>query len=64
MPEPQTLNVYSNGFIFQDEFYSFSKRNSLLFIKELIDGYFPFQLKERYPEGGLNKYINKINNIL
>ncbi|KAG4094492.1 hypothetical protein H8356DRAFT_1311109 [Neocallimastix lanati (nom. inval.)] len=58
MPEPQTLNVYSNGFIFQDEFYSFSKRNSLLFIKELIDGYFPFQLKERYPEGVPFKLID------
>lgn len=52
MPDPQILNVYSNGYIFHDKFHSFNKRDSLLFIKEIIDGYFPFELKERYPEGG------------
>jgi len=56
MPEPQILNVYSNGFIFSGEFHSFKERDSLLFIKEIIDGYFPFQLKEKYPEGGIIIY--------
>ncbi|ORX84078.1 hypothetical protein BCR32DRAFT_135648 [Anaeromyces robustus] len=51
MPDPQILNIYSNGFIFNEEFHSFKERDSLLFIKEIIDGYFPFQLKQKYPEG-------------
>jgi len=53
MPDPQILNVYSNGFIFNEVFHSFRERDSLLFIKEILDGYFPFQLKEKYPEGGI-----------
>ncbi|ORX42991.1 hypothetical protein BCR36DRAFT_415838 [Piromyces finnis] len=58
MPEPQILNVYSNGFIFDNQFHSFSEKDSILFIKEIVDGYFPFQLKDKYPEGVPFKLID------
>lgn len=46
------LRLYANGLmLFEGPFRKFTDPTAKMLIKDLSDGYFPWELKERYPEG-------------
>ena len=46
--------IYRNGFTIDDgPLRSFEAKASQLFINDIIDGFFPYELKNKYPEGGI-----------
>lgn len=53
-PDPIPLTFYSNGFVlFEGPFRPYSTPSSIPFVRDLVDGYFPYELKEQYPNGGM-----------
>lgn len=58
-PEQLELYIYSDGFRLEGRVHfsgsgilrRYEDQKSKLFIKDILDGYFPFELKEQYPEG-------------
>ncbi|XP_003384072.1 PREDICTED: UBX domain-containing protein 11-like isoform X2 [Amphimedon queenslandica] len=52
VPEPIPLALYSNGLmLFSGPFRPYTDPMTQNFIQDLLDGYFPSELKEAYPEG-------------
>ncbi|EGD82442.1 ubiquitin carboxyl-terminal hydrolase 12 [Salpingoeca rosetta] len=46
------LTLYSNGFLlFEGPFRSYDDGTAQMFMRDLMDGYFPWELKDRFPEG-------------
>ncbi|XP_077977161.1 UBX domain-containing protein 11-like [Glandiceps talaboti] len=51
-PDPIPLTLYANGIVmFSGPFRSYDEPETQLCMKDLTDGYFPFELQPRYPEG-------------
>ncbi|KAI8853887.1 hypothetical protein BC829DRAFT_381559 [Chytridium lagenaria] len=51
-PQSITLKVYLNGIIVRHcQFRSFSDPTTESFMTDILDGYFPFELKDEYPDG-------------
>eukprot|EP00899_Mesostigma_viride_P019894 jgi/Mesvir1/27906/Mv03420-RA.1 len=51
-PDPLTLAVYSNGVVLGDgAFREYSTAPCRALLNDLLDGYFPLELKDKYPEG-------------
>lgn len=51
-PDAVSLTFYKNGFVlFEGPFRPYNIPSSLPFVKDIMDGYFPYELKERYPNG-------------
>merc|ERR1712226_21995 len=52
IPEPVNLEFYADGFIlFDGPFRKYSDEHSREFIGDILDGYFPSELRDKYPEG-------------
>ena len=52
IPDPVNLEFYSDGFIlFEGPFRLYSDLHSREFLQDILDGYFPSELKERFPDG-------------
>ena len=52
IPEPINLEFYADGFIlFEGPFRKYTDEYSNEFIRDILDGYFPSELRERYPDG-------------
>ncbi|CAF1338075.1 unnamed protein product [Rotaria sordida] len=50
--EQINLILYANGiFLFNGPFRSFSESSTQLFIRDILDGYFPSELQKRFPDG-------------
>ncbi|TPX34715.1 hypothetical protein SmJEL517_g02697 [Synchytrium microbalum] len=46
------LSLYRNGFALRSgPFRPFSDKSTKMFMRDLLDGYFPFELKDQYPDG-------------
>lgn len=47
------ITFYKNGFkLFSGPFRQYTAQGSMSFITDLYDGYFPYELKDQYPNGG------------
>jgi len=56
------ITLYRNGFkLFSGPFRPFTAQDSISFITDLCDGYFPYELKDRYPNGVLFKLTDSTN---
>jgi len=52
VPDPVQLILYGNGIVmFEGPFRSYEEESTQQCIADLMDGYFPTELQERYPEG-------------
>ncbi|XP_063729592.1 UBX domain-containing protein 11-like [Symsagittifera roscoffensis] len=52
IPDPINLEFYTDGFIlFDGPFRMYSDDFSKEFIRDILDGFFPSELRERYPDG-------------
>ena len=52
------ITLYRNGFmLFSGPFRSYTAQDSISFITDLYDGYFPYELKDRYPNGGIGRLV-------
>ncbi|KAJ3104300.1 UBX domain-containing protein 11 [Phlyctochytrium planicorne] len=51
-PQCLSLKMYSNGMVVGNgRFRTFAERSAKAFMEDILDGYFPYELKERYPDG-------------
>ncbi|ORY40216.1 hypothetical protein BCR33DRAFT_740476 [Rhizoclosmatium globosum] len=51
-PEKLVLSVYSNGIILQNgQLRPHNDPSVKLFMRDILDGYFPYELKDLYPDG-------------
>ena len=49
---PIQLTIFKNGFrLDEGEFRPYNRPSNRAFMQDLSDGYFPFEFKEKYPEG-------------
>ncbi|XP_049803757.1 UBX domain-containing protein 11-like isoform X1 [Schistocerca nitens] len=54
------LTIYSNGLVLSDgPFRPYSDINTKMFVQDIIDGYFPSELQNYYPDGVAFKVIDK-----
>ena len=52
MPDSVPLTLYANGIMmFSGPFRPYTDKLTQICIKDLMDGYFPSELQERYPDG-------------
>jgi hypothetical protein len=52
MPEPLLLVMFRDGFQLRGgPLRSYQQSSNRSFVKDLLDGYFPFELKREFPEG-------------
>ncbi|KAI9339339.1 hypothetical protein BDR26DRAFT_388524 [Obelidium mucronatum] len=52
-PEKLTLSLYKNGIILQNgAFRDYKDPSAKLLMKDIMDGFFPYELKDLHPEGG------------
>ncbi|KAI9143871.1 hypothetical protein BKA69DRAFT_1122906 [Paraphysoderma sedebokerense] len=50
--EPIPITFYNNGFVFnRSAFRFYHEKSAQFFMRDLLDGYFPYELKDRYPDG-------------
>lgn len=60
--EPLPVGFFSNGIAIKGyNFFSYQSKESLQILGDLIDGYFPFILKGRYPNGVFMKVCDKLS---
>jgi len=51
-PDPVNLILYANGLVlFNGPFRPFSEPSTRSMVRDILDGYFPSELQDRYPEG-------------
>ncbi|XP_038078816.1 UBX domain-containing protein 11-like [Patiria miniata] len=51
-PDPVPLTLYANGiYMFNGPFRSYEEPTTQRCVQDLMDGYFPYELNERFPEG-------------
>ena len=52
MPDPIQLTLYANGILmFEGPFRPFTEPSTRSCVQDIMDGYFPGELQERYPDG-------------
>lgn len=60
--EMETLTLFKDGITFHDKpFRPFSEKSAQLVIRDLVDGYFPQELKSAYPEAVKIRLVSKID---
>jgi hypothetical protein len=58
--DPLPLGFYSNGIVMSGfKFFSYGSNDAYLILADILDGYFPYQLKKLYPNGTLLKVVDK-----
>ena len=65
-PTPKTITLFSDGFIVDDcktNFRSFDSETNKAYIKDLLDGFFPYEYKEKFPIGVPFTVIDKSSEI-
>lgn len=51
--EPLVFSVFKNGIMLgRGPFRPFGTQETEYFINDILDGYFPYELKDKYPDGG------------
>lgn len=59
MKDPVPLRLFANGIMmFEGPFRKFTDPTAKMLIKDLMDGFFPWELQERYPDGVPFKVID------
>lgn len=59
--EPLPIGFFSNGIAIKGyNFFSYQSKESLQILGDLIDGYFPYILKQKYPNGVFMKACDKL----
>lgn len=59
--EPLPLGFFSNGIAIKGyKFYPYKSKESLHILSDLVDGYFPYVLKAKYPNGVFLKVVDKV----
>ena len=52
MPTPMALTLWRDGFAVDDgEFRGFEEEKNRAFVRDLVDGYFPYEFKDTHPRG-------------
>ncbi|KAJ3218018.1 UBX domain-containing protein 11, partial [Clydaea vesicula] len=72
IPNTLLLRIFKNGFIFRNEnFRSFNNQVNRNFIQDILDGYFPYELKDEFPNGNpielkedMNKLYQSLSDII
>ena len=60
MPTPMTLTLWRDGFAVEDgDFRGFEEEKNRAFVRDLVDGYFPYEFKDTHPEGVPFRLIDK-----
>jgi hypothetical protein len=50
--DPLLLTLYQNGVLFQGRFREFDDQSSTQLLRDILDGYFPTEIKATFPDGG------------
>ncbi|KAI9206880.1 uncharacterized protein BJ171DRAFT_472875 [Polychytrium aggregatum] len=59
-PDPLSLTLYQNGFVLEGgSFRPYTDQAAAMFMCDLMDGYFPYELKDTYPDGVPFKIIDR-----
>lgn len=59
--EALPIGFFSNGIAIKGyKFFSYKSKESLQILGDLIDGYFPYILKGKYPNGVFMKVVDKV----
>lgn len=59
--EPLPIGFFANGIAIKGyKFLSYQSKESLQVLGDLIDGYFPYILKGKYPNGVFLKVVDKV----
>ena len=59
--EALPIAFFGNGIAIKGyNFYSYKTKESLKILSDLVDGYFPYLLKQKYPNGVFLKVVDKI----
>ena len=60
MAEPLLIGFYSDGIAIQGhKFFPYKSKESIQILGDILDGYFPFVLKFKYPNGTYMKVVDK-----
>ena len=60
MPTPMALTLWRDGFAVEDgDFRGFEEEKNRAFVRDLVDGYFPYEFKDTHPEGVPFRLIDK-----
>ena len=61
--EPVLLGFYKDGIAIQGyKFFPYKSKESIQILGDILDGYFPYVLKSKYPNGTFLKVVDKIDN--
>ena len=59
--EPLPIGFYSNGIAIKGyKFFPYKSKESLKILSDIVDGYFPYVFKAKYPDGVLLKVVEKV----
>jgi hypothetical protein len=59
--EPLAMGFFGNGIAIKGfKFFPYKSKESLQILSDLVDGYFPYVLKHKYPNGVFLNVIDKI----
>ena len=59
--EPLPIAFYSNGIVIKGyNFFPYKAKESLKILGDLVDGYFPYILKQKYPNGVFLEVVDLI----
>jgi hypothetical protein len=55
VPDPLLFTIFKDGFVLGTDgpLRSYTSELSQAFINDVIDGYFPYELKTQYPDGSI-----------
>jgi hypothetical protein len=57
------MGFFANGIAIKGyKFFPYKSKESLQILSDLVDGYFPFVLKARFPNGVVDKIAEKYEN--
>lgn len=55
------MAFYSNGIVIKGfNFFPYKSKESLRILADLVDGYFPFVFKAKFPNGVLLQVVDKV----
>jgi UBX domain-containing protein 11 len=59
--DPLPIGFFSNGIAIKGfRFFPYKSKESLQILGDLVDGYFPFVFKGKYPNGVFMKVVDKV----
>jgi len=60
--DPLIIGFYKNGLVIEGfPFHLFSSKEGQHTLADILEGYFPYLLKKKYPDGVFLKVLNKLN---